>query len=635
VRQTYLYQVKILGKRLAILYLLYFICRVLFLLFNRDMFAEVGFRSFIVDCFFGMRFDTFAVCVANALFIILSLLPIKQFYSQAYQKFLKYMFIILNSVCVLSNCVDIAYFPFIRKRSGADLFHQLGGQTDIGKLLPQYIRDFWWVLVIFILLVTLMVWLYNRIKIEKTVLSPLTIKSKLSIAVIFILSCGLTFLGIRGGGRIPIDIIDAGIYAPANEVPIVLNTTFTLLKSLDKKGLKEYKFYNETELRAVYSPVYKANDTATFKKKNVVILILESYSKEYTAMGKTGTSYTPFLDSLSRHCYVFSNSFANGSKSIEGIPAILSGLPHLMENPYINSAYSGNVQTSLASILGKEGYSTAFFHGGINGTMNFDSYAKMAGYQNYFGRNEYNNDDDFDGFWGIWDEPYLQYAVKKMGELEQPFHSSIFTLSSHHPYFVPEKYKGKFPKGTLENSASIAYTDLSLRKFFESAEKTSWYKNTLFILVADHTSLSDHKFYKNIAGQQCIPILFYSPGDSLKGEDNRSFSQIDILPSVLDYLGYNKSFFAFGQSYLRKQNNNCYYYTNGNHMLVADSVLLSFNNSEIRAVYNFKRDSTLEKNLKGKYLLLETSLSRQFRAFIQTHNSAIVNNKMFLITNNR
>jgi phosphoglycerol transferase MdoB-like AlkP superfamily enzyme len=595
------------------------------------MFSEVTFGSFLSDCFFGLRFDTFAICAVNVLFIIFSLLPVKQFYGKAYQKFLKYLFIILNSVFLLPNCVDFAYFPFIKKRSGADLFNQVGGQTDIGKLLPQYIRDFWWVLAIYILLVILLIWLYKRIKVESPPALLTSLKSKLTIAGIFILACGLTFLGIRGGfGRNPIDIIDAGIYAAPSEVPLVLNTTFTLVKSLDKKELKEYKFFNDTELRALYNPVYKKRDTLPFAKKNVVILILESYAKEYTAGGKAGVSYTPFLDSLAKHCFVFSNSFANGSKSIEGIPAILSGLPHLMENPYINSSYSGNVQSSLASILGKEGYSTAFFHGGINGTMNFDSYARMAGYQNYFGRNEYNNDDDFDGFWGIWDEPYLQYTVKKMSELKEPFHSSIFTLSSHHPYFVPDKYKGKFPKGTLENSASIAYTDLSLRKFFESAQKTPWYKNTLFVLVADHTSLSDHPFYKNIAGQQCIPIFFYSPSDSLTGEDQRSFSQIDIVPSVLDYLHYNKSFFAFGQSYMRKQNNNCYYYINGNLMLVADSLLLSFNNNEIRSVHNFKRDSVLGKNLMGKYPQLETKLSRQFKAFIQTHNAAVVNNKMSL-----
>ncbi|MCE3260191.1 MAG: ltaS, partial [Bacteroidetes bacterium] len=416
---------------------------------------------------------------------------------------------------------------------------------------------------------------------------------------------------------------------PPSEVPLVLNTTFTLIKSLNKDELRDYRFFSDPELKALFNPVHHS-DTASFRKKNLVILILESYAKEYTALGKTGTSYTPFLDSLTKHSFVFSNGFANGSKSIEGIPAILSGIPHLMENPYINSSYSGNFQSSIATLLGKEGYSTSFFHGGINGTMNFDSYSKLAGYQNYYGRNEYNNDEDFDGFWGIWDEPYLLYTVKKMSEMKEPFHSSIFTLSSHHPYFVPKKYEGKFPKGTLENSASIAYTDLSLRKFFEAAQTTSWYKNTFFVLVADHTSLSDHPFYKNIAGQQCIPILFYSPGENYIGEDTRSFSQIDILPSVLDRLGYNKPYFAFGQSYLHKQNNNCYYYINGNHMMVADSLLLSFNKNEIKSVHNFKRDSVIEKNIIGRYPVLETKLKRQFRAFIQTHNEALIHNKMSL-----
>ncbi|MCW3076546.1 MAG: ltaS, partial [Bacteroidetes bacterium] len=492
----------------------------------------------------------------------------------------------------------------------------------MAHLLPQYFRDFWWVLVVFILLLILIAGLYNKVKLKLKVTSLQNSNKQHVINLcLFIFILGISFLGIRGGlARAPIDIIDAGAYTSVEEIPLVLNTPFTIIKSLDKNELKEQNFYSLAELQSIYNPVHKF-DSLTFRKKNIVVIILESFAKEYTGLGKTGVSYTPFLDSLTAQSFAFTNGFANGSKSIEGIPAILSGIPHLMENPFINSPYAGNFQTSFGTLLSKEGYTTAFFHGGINGTMNFDAYSKLAGYQHYFGRNEYNNDDDFDGFWGIWDEPFLQYSIKKMNEFKEPFHSSLFTLSSHHPYFVPEKYKGKFPKGTLENSESVGYSDYALKLFFNAAAKTKWFNNTLFVLCADHTSLSDHPFYRNSVGQQCIPILFFSPGSSLKGTYEKSFSQIDILPSVMNLLGYNKPFLALGQSYLNAKNHDCYYYLNGNVMMIADTIMASFNKNQISSVYNFKRDSSVSRNIKNKYSNLEATLDKEYRAFIQTYNS--------------
>lgn len=623
---NYPYQIKILLARLLPLYLYYFLCRLLFFLVNLHIFSSVSISHFLADSWYGLRFDSFSVCAGSSLFILLSALPVKQFYSAWYQVILKWTFLLPNALFILLNCIDFAYFPFIKKRSGADLFKQAGGQTDLGHLLPQYIRDFWWVLLLFIGFIILMVHFYKRVRVVPQN-DGRTIMGRIILSLFgFIIVAGLTVLGIRGGLlRIPADIIDAGTHVPVNEVPIVLNTPFTILKTLDKDELKELHFYSDSDLEKIFDPIHHF-DSLTFRKKNIVVLLLESFAKEYTSLGKTGRSYTPFLDSLMQSSLVFTNGFANGSKSIEGVPAVLSGMPHMMENPYINSSYAGNVQTSFATLLSAEGYETGFFHGGINGTMNFDAYSKLAGYRHYFGRNEYNDDTDFDGFWGIWDEPFLQYTTRKISEFKQPFHAAIFTLSSHHPYFVPEKYKGKFPKGHLENSASIGYADHALKLFFESARKTSWYDNTLFILCADHAALSEHPFYKNMVGQQCIPIVFFTPNHSLSGSFSGSFAQVDILPSAMNILGYNKSFFAFGNSYLKRNNNYCYYYTNGNEMMIADSLVASFNSEHMTALYNFRRDSVLEKNILGKFPVVETEMKRNLAGFLQSYNNSLIHN---------
>lgn len=623
---NYLNQLLFLLKRLLICYLLYFICRVLFYIGNAGLFPSVNFTDFLQNSIYGLRFDTFSIFVGNSLFILLSSIPSNFYHKKAYQAILKWLFVISNSIFIMANCVDIAYFRFTKKRSSADLFEQIGGQTDMGHLLPQFIKDFWWVLVIYAILIFTLVTLYKRVKpveVKKYVFTNL--KEWLLITLLFFVFSGCIVIGIRGGlQRVPIDIVNAGSVTIPEEIPIVLNTPFTLIKSVSQEAVTNFKFYDEAYLKAHYDPIHHYRDSI-FQKQNVVVLILESFSKEYTKLG-TGKNLTPFLDSLMGNSLVFTNAYSNGSKSIEGIPAILSGLPSLMENPFINSIYANNIQTSFASVLGKEGYSTAFFHGGINGTMNFDDWAPSAGYINYYGKNEYANNNDFDEFWGVWDEPFLQYSIKKMNELKAPFHSAIFTLSSHHPYFVPKKYKNKFKKGPLENSQSIRYADYALKQFFETAKKQNWYNNTLFILCADHASISEHPFYSNVVGNLSIPVLFFKGDNSLKGENKAVFSQMDILPSALNLLGYNKPFFALGKSYLEKTKHESYYYGNSTHYVYNDSMLFSFSLNELKSVVNYKRDSTLYSQLLKKYPEIENKEIENFKVFIQTYNQTLINN---------
>lgn len=623
----YLKQLFILCKRLCICYFIYFICRLLFFVANIASFPDTGFGDFLENSFYGLRFDSFSIVVSNSLFIILSLLPINAFQKKGYQAVLRWIFIITNSVFVAANVIDIAYFRFIHKRSSADLFEQMGGQSDLLKLAPQFLLDFWWAVLCLIVLIWAMVFIYKRVN------SDLAGKydgknpaAWIVIVLLFLLSAGLSVLAVRGGlQRVPIDIVNAGSVAKPEEVPIVLNTPFTLIKSVAQQAVEEFNFYSEAQVKNLYNP-YQQLTGSGLQKQNVVVLILESFSKEYTKLGGN-KGITPFLDSLMDRSLVFSNAFSNGSRSIEGIPAILSSLPTLMENPFINSIYANNLQTSFASILKQEGYQTAFFHGGINGTMNFDDWAPSAGYDLYYGKKEYKNDEDFDNFWGIWDEPFLQYSVKKMTEMKQPFHSAVFTLSSHHPYFVPKRYEQQLAKGPLENSQSIRYADLSLRKFFASAQKEAWYSNTLFIIAADHASISKHPFYSNLVGNLSIPVLFFKPDNSLTGVYPKIFSQVDVLPSALDVLGYNKPFFSFGKSFKSLQAGTAFYYPGGTHISYSDSMVYFFNKNIPNSAFNYKRDSLMTTNLLGQNLVADSNAIACFKAFIQTYNYTLINNK--------
>lgn len=622
--QSFKQQISVLLKRISLIYLLFFISRILFYLFNTSHFTVRDSSEFFQVFFFGLRFDTFSILACNSLFILLSILPFSFSYLASYQKIIKRLFIISNSVFLSFNFIDIAYYRFIGKRSTFDLFKQMGGQTDVVKQIPYYLRDFWYVILLFAGLVYLMNKIYPVQRSEKCDYSY-HFKNNIRYALVLMLICALCVLGLRGGfQRVPIDFADAGNYTRPQNVSLVLNSPFTLIKSFSRTGLEEYHFTSDKEAFKRIAPV-KYFPEKKFSQQNVVILILESFSKEYTGIGNR-ISVTPFLDSLMQHSLVFTNAWANGTKSIEGIPAILASIPSLSDDPFINSPYCGNTINSLATVLKKKNYYCAFMHGGINGTMNFDVFSKQSDFDCYLGRNEYNNENDFDGNWGIWDEPYLQYCVQQLSNFKPPFFSSIFTLSSHHPYKIPAKYEGKFPKTELENSESIGYSDYALRKFFETASQTAWFEQTIFVLVADHASISSDPFYANTLGQHAIPLLIYKKNSSFKGKNNQLIGQIDIMPSLLDTMGYDLPFFSLGKSIFRNPNANfALFYDSGNHYVVNDSLFLAYNKFIPVQKIRFHSDSTLSTNLKT----LNSSLSdKNFNYFMQVHNYAVIKNTM-------
>jgi len=300
-----------------------------------------------------------------------------------------------------------------------------------------------------------------------------------------------------------------------------------------------------------------------------------------------------------------------------------------MTEDFITSQYASGKFNSLASLLKTEGYNTSFFHGGKNGTMGFDAFCRSAGFDSYYGKNEYPNQADFDGHWGIWDEPYLQYIANTLNTTPQPFMSAVFTLSSHHPYKVPDKYKNKFRKGPLEIQEPIMYTDYALKKFFEKASTMPWFENTIFVITADHTSEAWQPFYKNRVGQYAIPIIFYEPQSNQSGHQGIIAQQTDIMPTILDMLHYPKPFVAFGGSLLR--NNEPRFslsYLNGNYQLIQDGYSWQTDHTISNALYNFKNDSLLTNDLYKSDKNTAAEKDLLLKAIIQQYNNRLIENKL-------
>lgn len=622
--------------RFIFLLVIYALLRLGFYSINASLFPHVDADKLLVMFAGGVRFDIVALLYLNILYIVMLTVPGPFKDNRIYQQVAKWIFVVVNSIGIALNLIDFAYYPFTLKRTTGTVIDQFSNESNLMKLAFDFCLDYWYLIVLLALIVYGLMRSYQYIQLEK--ITNYNWKSFLIQVPLFLLTAFLFIGGVRGGwahSTRPITLSNAGDYVETpEEMNIVLNTPFSILKTLKAVSLKPVHYYSDQELEQLYNPIHIPKADQPFTKKNVVVLILESFAKEHFGelnkdiQGGKYKGYTPFLDSLIRHAYTFTDTYANGRKSIDALPSVITGIPSIGE-PFVLSIYSGNETTSLAKLLGKKGYETAFFHGAPNGSMGFSAYMKLAGIQHYFGKNEYNNDADFDGIWGIWDEPFLQFVANKINTFHQPFFASFFSLSSHHPFKVPEKYQGKFPKGPLPVQEPIGYTDNALREFFATASKMPWYKNTVFVICADHATVSYLPEYQTTAGGFQIPILFYEPGDNLVGKADKLVQQIDIMPTILNYLHYDEPYFAFGSDAFKPGKDNFVLNNNaGSYNLYYKDYMMSYDGLKATSFYDLKKDRLMKQDLLKQHPAVLDTMESKMKAFIQQYNNRMIENKL-------
>ena len=622
---------------------LYTLSRLFFYWVNIDLYPNVSANHLSEMLIGGVRFDLTALLYLNSLYLLLVLLPLPATIrnQKEYIRIANWCFWLPNILGFIVNCMDIIYARFTGRRTTCTIFTEFQNDGNLTSIIWQSMWQYWYVTLFSIAILTLLI-ICTRKKwhISHTYTSR---KYYLIETTLMLVTIYFVVIGIRGGfGKYtrPITISNAMQYTNApQETAILLNTPFTLMKSLENTTYIHPNYFSNEDAERIFSPIHtdEIEENNRLGQTNVVILILESFSKEYIGFYNQHINgfegFTPFLDSLLLHSVTYSYSFASGRKSIDAMPSVLSSIPMLIE-PYIVTPYSTNAISSLAACLREEGYITAFFHGAPNGSMGFQAYARSAGFEKYFGMDEYDGIGDFDGTWAIWDEEFLQYYACTMSQMQQPFMTAVFTASSHHPFRIPERYNGTFPKGTLPIHQCIGYTDYALRKFFEYAKQQDWYENTLFVLTADHTNQVSLPEYATAKGLFEVPIAFYSPKwDQGKLQTQGAVSQTDIMPSVLAYLGYNKPFFAFGEDILTKQKIHplAICYNHPVYQLLSDSLLMQFDGKEIRAVYNYHTDPTLQQNIANEIDTKE--LETYLRAYIQQYIYRLTTNQLTIQTN--
>lgn len=624
--------------RLVLVMFLLTLCRIGFYLFNLSFFPDMTPSNFLWLLWGGLQFDLTAMLYVNTVYILLMILPFDFRFRYDYQQFSKYLFFVTNAAALATNVADFIYYKFTLRRTSADVFRQFENEQNIGGLLFQFILDYWYAVLFWIFLVVVMVKAYNRIR----VWGPQMKSRKVYYFSGFFALPLITFFiigGIRGGFRHstrPITLSNAGEFVEdPRDISIVLNTPFSLIRTVGKTKVQRADYFDEATAAAIYSPVHVPQDSVALRRPNVVVIILESFSAEFFGALNKGrmdgnySGYTPFLDSLMQHSKNFVNAFANGRKSIDGLPSVISGIPSLGV-PYFLSPYSANQINSLPSLLEEKGYHTSFFHGAPNGSMGFNAFMNVAGVDHYFGMDEYDNDEDFDGLWGIWDEPFLQYFAQQMSTFPQPFVSSFFSVSSHHPFRIPAQYEDQFAGGPLPIHKCIQYTDHALRRFFQTASRMPWYENTLFVITADHTS-SNILFpeYRTRWGFYSVPLLFFKPDNSLASRERAIAQQTDIMPSVLGYVHYDKPYIAFGRDVFREDSVAiAFNYKDNTYQLFEDDFLLVFDGTRTLGLYDFQRDELLLNNLMDAHPERAQQMERTMKAVIQQYNNRMIEDRL-------
>ena len=509
----------------------------------------------------------FMILVAPPAAVFLSLLPFHFRERSWYRRILFWYYAVINSLLIVAvNLADCVYFRYTQKRFTADEIFFADNSNSV-QLVLKFAAENWYLLLVGAVLIWLLVWGYGR---KITPRSPLregwvyhSVNTGLLVIAIL-----LGIAGMRGGvTRMtrPITLSNATLYASTSEkANLILSNPFCILRTIGSGGSVKYtRYFSPEKLDEYFTPTHRPDSSAVnLEGRNVMVFILESMSAEHSAYLKpelygngTQPGYTPFLDSLMRQSLCFGQMYANGTRSIQAMPAVLGSIPSFKQ-PFVLMPQSLGKSRQLPQILRDKGYRTAFFCGSERGSMGFGAYARSASIERLLSREDYeavHGTGDFDGYWGIWDEPFLQFTGEELSKMQEPFFATLFTLSSHHPFVVPEKYAATLPEGYTRIHKGVAYDDRAFRLFFQRFGGEEWFRRTIFVFVADH--VSSEKFAeetRSYPGNMHLIGFIYTPDGALRGEVGEITQQLDIMPTLLGLTGNRKPYFAFGRDVLNE-----------------------------------------------------------------------------------
>ena len=554
--------------RIVLLYAVLMLCRTAFYLYNAAVLGPLTWAEAGPLLAGALKFDTASIIYADGAFILLSLLPLRLRERRWYRAVQFWYYVAVNAVLVAAtNLADTVYFRYTQKRFTADEVFFADNDNSL-QLVGKFMAENWYLVLLWIALIALLAWGYRR-KVREESLFNRGWAYYIGNTAVLAAAVGLSIAGVRGGmTRMtrPITLSNATLYtADSGKANLILSNPFCILRTIGSAGSVKYKkYFAPEELPRRFTPVHQPADSAAvdLTGRNVVVFIMESMSAEHSAYlcpevyaDREVKGFTPFLDSLMQNGLVFKRMYANGTRSIQAMPSVLGSIPSF-RTPFVLMPQSLGESRQLPAMLADKGYATLFFCGSEHGSMGFGAYARSAGVERLVSRENYevrHGTGDFDGYWGIWDEPFLQFMGEELAATPEPFFATLFTLSSHHPFVVPEQYAATLPDGYTRIHKGVAYDDQAFRRFFHRFGGEEWFRRTIFVFVADH--VSSEKFAektRSYPGNMHIVGFIHTPDGALQGEVREVTQQLDIMPTVLGLTGNTEPYFAFGRDVLNE-----------------------------------------------------------------------------------
>jgi phosphoglycerol transferase MdoB-like AlkP superfamily enzyme len=290
---------------------------------------------------------------------------------------------------------------------------------------------------------------------------------------------------------------------------------------------------------------------STEKRKNVVLITIESYSAEFLKKYGNEQNITPFLDSLADKSLLFSNLYAVGNRTVRGLEAVTLCLPPTPGESVVKRKDNKD-KFSTGSIFKSKGYTVKYIYGGDAYFDNMQDFFTGNGYGIVDKKSFSANEITFSNVWGVCDEDLYKKAIQTMNQenlLKKPFFNHIMTTSNHRPFTYPE---GKIDISGKAKSreGGVKYTDYALREFFKMAKKQTWFQNTVFVILADHCASSSGKTELPMDKYR-IPAMIYSPSFIKPAIYPELMSQIDIMPTLFGLLDFSYQSKFFGQDVLK------------------------------------------------------------------------------------
>lgn len=636
------FQITFLG--IAFLLLLYALLRLGFLVYNHHIFAESTVGEIMLTFIYGLRFDLSGILMLNFVFLFLYNLPGYPARNRRFGAILFGFFCVINLIGIVLSLADYAYYPTIYRRM---TYEPLVMPREIWDSLPGLSAEHWQLLVTAILVCTGFVW--SSARMLSFFESGVPYRPRIFREALFlVLLITLMIFGIRGGLQSqPIRQSHAFIFTNPELGYATLNTPFNIILSANQKTLTGLKFMPSRKARLIVqkmlykpgeynlSPQYpflrQSQPSGAKQHPNVVIFIMESWNADDVGALGANPSPTPYFDRLAADGWLFTNFMANGQRSMEILPAIVGSIPNLFDAPLINSRSELDRFLGMGTIFSRNGYTTSFHHGATTGSMGFDTYSHLAGFKYYYGMEDFPDlkDSDWDGNWGVFDHIFYGDVIKRLDGFQHPFLSVIYSLSPHEPMTIPPDLESQFAPFAKESRyrQALRYSDYSLGRFFEQASSHSWFSNTVFLIVGDHTYRPTQK---NFRAAFRVPLLIYAPGRIAAKRIDRLGSQIDILPMCIEKFLPSAPHASMGKSPLNPSMESWTIVKYGKQYgFINDHYLFLSNMEGNEGLYLYQRDPRLAEDLKEKLPSLAGQYRLQLMAYVQEVTMAIEQNRIY------